>query len=373
MADGISLAYSGAGADLKNKLKRVVQVWRDRSVFPLEVQEDVEKRISDHDKGRGTKGRLGGSLFGSAEDGNNAIPSELKDIVKTQRDLTKATIEGESRAKEAADSYNSTYLSLASDKASAPVEAARINRLLETLGHAHSSLQIALATRESLIASLEKTINEHRAARENEEMQLRDLDQKRTQLEERKTHVDRAIMSGVETSAIVLPSDVVQSQTAVGDEGPDVPRPETEPLTPPPVESLTPPGAPPLDQLPSAALDGPANEESHTPTGTPPRDSLTPQPRYAPDDPRRKTAAPLMGSDIDSDLAPSVNSLPGLSTQASTKRSNDDVITAANGGSGGDPRRKSSGITFKRRKTSDEMMDEEALEGLDADVVGGLG
>jgi regulator of Ty1 transposition protein 103 len=39
-------AYKGSPADIQNKIRRVVEVWRQRNIFNPAVQQQVEKRIN---------------------------------------------------------------------------------------------------------------------------------------------------------------------------------------------------------------------------------------------------------------------------------------------------------------------------------------
>lgn len=358
IADGVVEAYSGAGVDVKNKLKRVVSVWRERNVFSAEVQDDVEKRISDLDKGKAAKGKLGGSLFASADEATGGTPAELKEITDLHTHLRKSALESDATTQHATESYLTTWVSLVATPAP-PVEAARINALLKTLSTAHSTLQTTLAARDSLLASLEKTVNEHRLAREKEETALRSLESQRATFDERKTLVDEAIMKGLAPEPLPLPDDIRRQHDALHAQkgGDELPRPEMEPLTPPAADTLTPPLAPEPASLPSAALDGVLDDGARTPPGTPPM-SVTPVPHYAVGDPRRKGSPP--------DAAPTP--LPGLAT--GLKRPGD--ADAGDAHAGLDPRRKSSEtMTFKRRKTEDAGVD--GMGELDADVVGDLG
>ena len=45
IADAIATAYRGAPADLQNKLKRVIEVWRDRFIFEAPIQAAIEARL----------------------------------------------------------------------------------------------------------------------------------------------------------------------------------------------------------------------------------------------------------------------------------------------------------------------------------------
>jgi regulator of Ty1 transposition protein 103 len=41
----MATAYKGASNDIQQKLRRVVEVWRQRSIFEIPIQEAVEARV----------------------------------------------------------------------------------------------------------------------------------------------------------------------------------------------------------------------------------------------------------------------------------------------------------------------------------------
>lgn len=45
IAEATSIAYKGASNEIQHKLRRVVEVWRQRSIFELPIQEAVEARV----------------------------------------------------------------------------------------------------------------------------------------------------------------------------------------------------------------------------------------------------------------------------------------------------------------------------------------
>lgn len=46
VADATSVAYKGAPADVQGKLRRVVDVWRERNIFDREVLQDLDARLA---------------------------------------------------------------------------------------------------------------------------------------------------------------------------------------------------------------------------------------------------------------------------------------------------------------------------------------
>jgi len=45
IAEATSMAYKGANADIQSKLRRVVDVWRERNIFVNEIQDAMEARL----------------------------------------------------------------------------------------------------------------------------------------------------------------------------------------------------------------------------------------------------------------------------------------------------------------------------------------
>lgn len=46
IADAASVAYKGASVDVQGKLRRVVDVWRERNIFEKEVLQDLNDRLA---------------------------------------------------------------------------------------------------------------------------------------------------------------------------------------------------------------------------------------------------------------------------------------------------------------------------------------
>lgn len=45
VVDACAVAYRGATNDIQHKLKRVIEVWRDRQIFDESVQQAIEERV----------------------------------------------------------------------------------------------------------------------------------------------------------------------------------------------------------------------------------------------------------------------------------------------------------------------------------------
>jgi len=45
IAEGTAAAYKGSNPDIQNKIRRVVEVWRQRQVFRQQIQESIERPL----------------------------------------------------------------------------------------------------------------------------------------------------------------------------------------------------------------------------------------------------------------------------------------------------------------------------------------
>lgn len=235
IAEATALAYKGAPAEIHGKLRRVVDVWRDRNIFEAPIQNAIESRLDELDKAKGTpRPGFGNSPFTS----NTAAapPPELAPVISGLQTVQKLS----APLKSALDSANQEYEKQTDPSIavpSAPVFAARLNGLLKTLSNAETATSESVTARESLIAGLEKMLEQNKTELETDRATLERLASRKTEIEERKQQVELAIMRALG------PADGNGSQTN-GKEGAlvqELDRPEMEALTPPAMEELTPP------------------------------------------------------------------------------------------------------------------------------------
>ncbi|KAJ5272753.1 hypothetical protein N7478_007878 [Penicillium angulare] len=233
VAEATATAYKGATNDIQQKLRRVVEVWRQRNVFEGPILDAVDGRVNDIDKTRSTtkKQPLGGSLFKDSSAGST--PSELQPLVPLQVSVNKAAIASSTIASSATHEYeklNDTKESLPAP----PVHAARLSQLLKSLANAESSVSEVIKSRRQLIDGLEKLLAINRSELAKEESIAEQITERKAQTDAKKREVEDAIMQNM----------------GAGDEAPyrygeeDIDRPEAEELTPPPVEAITPVGSP---------------------------------------------------------------------------------------------------------------------------------
>ncbi|APA15038.1 hypothetical protein SS1G_13608 [Sclerotinia sclerotiorum 1980 UF-70] len=229
IAEATATAYKGATSDVQNKLKRVVEVWRQRQIFEIPIQDAVEARIEELEKSRSSNRKgLGGSLFSN---NSSSAPSELQPLVAPQQTISKLVLS----TKTATNAANIDYDKLTDPNTptpSAPVHAARLNGLLKTLANAEGAVAEVIKSRNLLIEGLEKLLETNRNALAEEKAQLNLLSTRRTEIDTKKREVEDSIMRGFANSSESTPADGSPgNQMATPKSEPD--RPEVEPLSPP--------------------------------------------------------------------------------------------------------------------------------------------
>ncbi|OKL58954.1 hypothetical protein UA08_05924 [Talaromyces atroroseus] len=238
IAEATAVAYKGSSNDIQQKLRRVVEVWRQRGVFELPIQEAVEARVDELDKNRssGKKPLLGGSLFSSG-----SVPPELQPLIPLQVSVSKGAVTSGA----AVNTANAEFDKMndpATPTPSAPVHAARLSQLLKSLANAESSVAEIIKSRQALMEGLEKMLESNRTALARDTTLLTQMGEKKSEIETRKRDVEDAIMRGLSAEDSSADNN---GGVRVDDEAA---RPNVEALTPPPVESLTPTGSPVLQQ-----------------------------------------------------------------------------------------------------------------------------
>lgn len=243
IAEATATAYKGATNEVQQKLRRVVEVWRQRQIFEVPIQDAIESRIDELDKNKssGKRGFGDGGLFSKGA----SIPTELAPLVTPQQAITKLALTTKANLNTANIDYDK-LTDPAGIPPSAPVHAARLNGLLKTLANAEGAVAEIIKARTLLIEGLEKILNTNRTALAKEQEQFAELSSRRVEIDSKKREVEDAIMKGFATgSNPVTPTDVTPGQShSPATPAPEAERPEVEALTPPAFEPLSPSPAP---------------------------------------------------------------------------------------------------------------------------------
>ncbi|OCK73428.1 DUF618-domain-containing protein [Lepidopterella palustris CBS 459.81] len=350
IAEATVIAYKGSSNDVQQKLRRVVEVWRQRMIFDLPTQDAIEKALDDVDRsrGQGKKPALGGSLFSNS---GPSAPAELRPLIPLQTQLTKSEI----LVNPAVTTANVEYDKLTNPSIpvpTPPVHAARLATLLKNLANAEGAVAESIKARQSLISGLEKMLETHKATLLADETQRADLMARKAAIESRKREVEDAIMRGLsaaETAALSTP--IYSSATPEV----DPPRPDIEELTPPPPESFTPTGTP-----------------NAFPADVP--DDIFPEPVPYPVEPIAAAPEPMPASSAQfSGYATAI--APGADLLSSLTHGRSEESVNGNGTA-----HLAAGASYKKRKMSRSAAEDEFaafagdgdMAGIDADVAGML-
>ena len=252
IAEATALAYKSADSSVRGKLRRVVEVWRDRRIFDQTIQSGIESQLDDLDSGSNSKsgsngapkaksGKLGGGLFSSG----SGIPTELADpaaqIVTSLREMQEGMNTKVSKANEEFAKMTDPNTPVPTP----PVHAARLSALGKTLATAQGAVEASLKARTELVAQLEKLVKSHRKHIEDDETVFTELKAKREGVEAKKNEVEDGIMRGLSAPSspdIPTPSNNSNSALATPTDGnastiedrKELDRPEAEDFTPPP-------------------------------------------------------------------------------------------------------------------------------------------
>lgn len=277
IAEATAIAYAGAPYEIQQKLRRSIEIWRQRSIFDSSIQEAVEARVDELDKTRssGRKGLLGGSLSSSS-----SAPPELQPLVSLQIAVTKAT----ATTTNASQTANTEYDKLTDPSKAVPtppVHAARLSALLKSLASAEGAVNESIKARKALLAAMEKLVETNKASLTKEESQQFELTSRKTTIEAKKREVEDGIMRGLSAEEASQNHASLARETKVNGKGTphtdtgsvEPERPQPEELTPPPVESFTPIGSPhsgaqavvPPDASPQHQVDADARGPSTLP------------------------------------------------------------------------------------------------------------
>lgn len=340
IAESTSVAYKGAPYDIQQKLRRVIEVWRQRVIFDPPVQDQIERNLDDLDKSRapGKKATLGGSLFSSG----SSVPQELQPLVSLQNTLSKAEASSKNTVTHAYDEYDK-LIDPANPVPTPPVHAARLSQVLKNLATAEGAVAESIKARRELIAGLEKMLEGHKTTLAKDETAHQELGTRRTGIENKKREVEDAIMRGLSTEpppSIPAANDPRRRALAATDSLEEPQRPDVEGLTPPPIESITPVGSP---------------LHSFAPTSTTGADTFAPEIPSSHDEPPPSAAA--------LEALAANNVLP-------QKTARDDTNGYGDSYPGAKKRRVGSGVA---EQDFAEFAAGDAYDGIDADVADMLG
>lgn len=238
--DTLADTYRQVPKDIKDRIKRVIDVWKQRMVFPPETLEMIDKKVlTEPGAPSSSSGMAGGSSllnnisgFGGSM---SVIPSALKQLTSLQSRLE----DNETKVQKLRDPVIKEYSELFDTEAlpAPPAYAKKLSSLLTNLESATTSTQKSIATRKDVLSHLKSLVETNEASLKKEESLLSDLDEKLKHTKETKTEVEGMLVGSEAEATAPEPS---ATPPAPEPSPPTPPAPEPEPLSPVQQEQYSP-------------------------------------------------------------------------------------------------------------------------------------
>lgn len=196
IAEAVASAYKGAPSEVQSKLRRVIEVWRDRTIFETPIQDAVEKRLDELDKAKGTsRTAIGGSIFGNSSSSSQsaaaAVPQEFAPLVAAQHGVTKLLISTQGSVSKADTEYEKI---INGELPPAPVHAARLNGLLKSIADGEDAMAHMIKARLDMKAAMDTIQAQYQKLLDADKQRLQQLEQRRVLVGEMKRAVEDKIM-----------------------------------------------------------------------------------------------------------------------------------------------------------------------------------
>ena len=232
IADATITAYRGASFDIQQRVGRVVDVWKQRSVFDDQIMADVETRLREFDKTRGGNN----SLSSRPHLQGPSTPNELVPAAEALAKVAKTLLPARSSLNISRENYNRV-----TDPSAAmptpPVHAARLNGLIKNLAAAEKAIKESSKARKILVESLEQLLGFVKRDLETDTKHLGEVLSRKAEMESKKAEVEMTILRSLSSEKPKSPEEAPGPGMS---EPPEPDRPEVEALTPPPADNSGP-------------------------------------------------------------------------------------------------------------------------------------
>lgn len=229
IADAMTLAYRGASQEVQHRLLRVLDVWKQRTVFDENVLVETEGHIQQLDRSRGVSVAV--SSRGYQSPTASVVPPELMPIFNAMASAAKTVVPARSSLVESQENYN-RVLGPSASIPPPPVHAARLNGLLKVLETAEDALRESVNARKQLVKCLETVLTSERQEVESDLKHLSEVTGRRAEVDAKMNEVEMEIIKGLSHDK---KQEFPEEELRNGHLQPPEPhRPEMEALTPPP-------------------------------------------------------------------------------------------------------------------------------------------
>lgn len=239
--DALADTYRQVPKDVKDRIKRVIDVWKQRMVFPPETLEIIDNKVLTAPAAPSSSSGMmaGGSsllnnISGFGDGGMSVIPPTLKQLTSLQRALD----DNETNVQKLRDPVIKEYSELFDTEAlpAPPAYAKKLASLSTNLESATMATKKSITTRKDVLSHLKALVETNETALKEEETLLSELDEKLNHTKATKTEIE-GMLVGSEAEA---PTESTTPPAAREPSPPTPPAPEPEPLSPVQQEQYSP-------------------------------------------------------------------------------------------------------------------------------------
>lgn len=203
----IEQSYSDFSTETRKKVKRVLDVWKQRSIFASSIISDIESRIAIIDKSNDVPGRF----FESLE-----IPSQLSRLSTLQKQVNNLADPASRLYRESQNLYRGLFES--ETLPTPPVYAARLSALAKKLTFSINTAKSKIQAKKDLCDELRKLLNETEVSIAVDETQLTDLQAKISHTHTTQAEVKEILVEEIKRQEV--PENEAPSEIAESDEIP---------------------------------------------------------------------------------------------------------------------------------------------------------
>lgn len=201
LPSAIESTYRSVPSDVKARIKRVVDVWKQRQIFSPQVLQDIESRISKNSDSAKINDNVSGNsslgLFGAMSGGgSSSTPQELSTLISTFQNTQKGHENAFNAGKKSIKDYDD--LLQADNLPAPPIYAKRLADLLTAIQQSSFALKTQIKTRQDYERALKKLLQESETQSKEENDLLNAVAAKEQEAAEVKQEVESMLVSDLQ-------------------------------------------------------------------------------------------------------------------------------------------------------------------------------
>ncbi|KAK9480162.1 RNA polymerase II-binding domain-containing protein [Lipomyces japonicus] len=216
--------YRQASQDLQNKIRRVIEIWRERAIFSEMLVADLDSKLEDVDKKK-AKPLGGGRRIGQGMNSFGlGLPPEVSKLATAYNDITAKGSATGTQIATADKEFDQLFADdLSTSKHDPAGYAARAEQALSSIEAAVAASEAVITSRTAVIAQLESLLDVHKAALDSEHGAHNQLLEKQSKVRDILQNVNNKILQAAPDN---------ENDNLVSTKNDDIPDPEYTPLSP---------------------------------------------------------------------------------------------------------------------------------------------